>query len=50
MNWSNQERIIEVPLMGCGSTVNVKSMKTVEEKMPKEFFEWLGVGCFDGLR
>jgi len=41
MDWSKQEQVIEVPLMGCGSTVNIKLMATVEENMPKEFFEWL---------
>lgn len=44
MNWSSQEQVIEVPLMGCGSTVNVKPMATVEVQMPKEFFEWLRNG------
>jgi len=44
MNWSSQEQVINVPLMGCSSTVNVKSMAAVEEQMPKEFFEWLRNG------
>jgi len=42
MNWSDQERIIEVPLMGCSDTVNIKTMDVIEEQMPEEFFEWLG--------
>jgi hypothetical protein len=41
MNWSNQDQIIEVPLMGANSTVDIKSMSQVEEQMPKEFFKWL---------
>lgn len=41
MDWSNQEEIIEVPLMGCNSTVDVKSIESVENAMPKEFYEWL---------
>jgi len=41
MNWSDQQKTIEVPLMGCFSTVNIKSMEKVEEQMPEEFFEWL---------
>ncbi|AOW76245.1 hypothetical protein A3Q34_04860 [Colwellia sp. PAMC 20917] len=43
MNWSNQKNIIEVPLMGCNSTVDIKSIEVVEEEMPKVFFEWLKV-------
>lgn len=42
MNWSDQSQIIEVPLMGCNSTVDIKSMDTVEGEMPDEFFAWLG--------
>jgi len=41
MAWSDQERIIEVPLMGCTYTVNVKAMEAIEDQMPEEFFEWL---------
>jgi len=43
MKWSQQSLIIEVPLMACNSTVDIKSMEQVEEQMPKDFFEWLGV-------
>lgn len=42
MNWSNQSDVIEVPLMGCNYTVDIKSMETVEQEMPNEFFAWLG--------
>lgn len=41
MNWSSQEAILEVPLMGCNSTVDVRSMDQVTEAMPEEFFDWL---------
>lgn len=41
MDWSKQDEIIEVPLMGCNSTVDIKSMPTVEASMPSEFFSWL---------
>lgn len=41
MNWSDQLEAIEVPLMSCNSTVNIKPMETVEDQMPEEFFEWL---------
>lgn len=43
MDWSKQEDIIEVPLMACNSTVDVKSIDSVNDVMPEEFFEWLGV-------
>jgi len=42
MNWSKQNEVIEVPLMACNSTVDIKSMEQVEAQMPKEFFGWLG--------
>ena len=41
MDWSDQENIIEVPLMGCNSTVDIKSIEAVENEMPEEFYEWL---------
>lgn len=42
MDWSDQEQVIEVPLMGCNSTVDVKSIEQVNDEMPEEFYEWLG--------
>jgi hypothetical protein len=42
MNWAAQQRIIEVPLMGCNSTVDVRSIEQVETQMPPEFYGWLG--------
>ena len=41
MNWSSQDSVIEVPLMGAGSTVNVKSIEQVEAEMPADFYRWL---------
>jgi hypothetical protein len=41
MNWSAQDQVIEVPLIGCQSTVNLRSMESVEAAMPEEFFDWL---------
>lgn len=41
MDWSTQDSILEVPLMGCNSTVDVRSMDQVAEAMPQEFFDWL---------
>lgn len=44
MNWSCQDQIIEVPLMGCNSTVNIKTIEQVEAEMLTEFYSWLGYG------
>lgn len=41
MDWSNQEQVIEVPLMACNSTVDIRSIEAVEDEMPGEFYEWL---------
>ena len=41
MDWSKQERVIEVPMMGSFATVNIRMMEQVEKEMPSEFFEWL---------
>jgi hypothetical protein len=41
MNWSTQDQIIEVPLMGCNSTVDVRTIEQVEAEMPVDFFSWL---------
>lgn len=42
MDWAAQEEVLEVPLMGCNSTIDVRSIEAVEEQMPEEFFAWLG--------
>ena len=41
MDWAPQDEIIEVPLMGCNSTVDIKTRDTVDSYMPTEFYEWL---------
>jgi len=41
MDWSAQDQIIEVPLMGCNSTVDVRTIERIEAEMPIEFFSWL---------
>ena len=43
MAGSSQHEVIEVPLMGCNSTVDIKTMETVEEEMPVLFWQWLNV-------
>jgi hypothetical protein len=43
MNWSSQNGIIEVPLMGCNSTVDIRTIERVEDEMPEDFYQWLDV-------
>ncbi len=43
MKWEEQQEVIEVPLMACNSTVDIKSIKQVEEAMTDSFWQWLGV-------
>lgn len=42
MKWSDQTNVIEVPLMACNSTVDIKSMEIVEKEMQSDFFAWVG--------
>ena len=42
MNWSDQQEVIEVPLMACNATVDFRDIDAVEKTMPQEFFTWLG--------
>jgi hypothetical protein len=42
MDWSQQQTVIEVPLMGCNSTVDIRTTEQVESQMPPEFFDCLG--------
>ncbi len=44
MDWSEQEEVIEVPLMACNSTVDVKTVEVVRDEMPEEFYSWLEIG------
>lgn len=41
MDWSAQDQIIEVPLLACNSTVDLRTIERVEAEMPIEFFNWL---------
>lgn len=41
MEWHPNQAIIEVPLMGCNSTVNLKKTSAVLKAMPPEFHRWL---------
>lgn len=40
VDWSSQDEVIEVPLMGCNSTVDIKNIEVVESEMPEEFYRW----------
>lgn len=44
VDWIVPDEFLIVPLMGCNSTVNARSIEMVEERMPQEFWEWLKVG------
>lgn len=50
MKWSIQDEILEVPLMGCDSTVNLRSMEAVEADMQPRFFKWLDLGSEDQFK
>jgi len=41
MDWADQEEIIEVPLMGANSTVDIRTIEAVEDVMPEKFYKWL---------
>lgn len=42
VQWSNQTEVIEVPLMGCNTTVDVRSLETLRtQNIPELFFDWL---------
>ncbi len=41
MIWSAQDEVIEVPLMSCNSTVEIRLIEDVEDAMPNEFYKWL---------
>ena len=43
MAWASQDEVIEVPLLWCNSTVEIRSIEDVEDGMPQEFFDWLAV-------
>jgi hypothetical protein len=45
MAWSKQDSVIEVPLMGCNSTVDVRTIEQVADQMPEDFYDWLGEGA-----
>lgn len=41
MDWGDQDDVVEVPLMGCNATVDVRSVEQVEAEMPEKFYDWL---------
>jgi len=43
VDWSKQDKEIEVPLIGANGTIDVRSELTVSKNMPPEFFDWLKV-------
>jgi hypothetical protein len=45
VDWSSQEQVIEVPLMGCNATIDIRDSDKVRAEMPAKFFEWLNHGA-----
>ena len=41
VDWTVPEEFLIVPLLGCNSTVNVRTREDLEDSMPLEFWEWL---------
>lgn len=41
MLWSTQADEIEVPLMACNDTVNIRELERVDKAMPDEFWRWI---------
>jgi len=41
VKWNTQSEEILVPLMGCNSNINMKTLERVEKTMDKEFWIWL---------
>ncbi len=41
MDWSSQDEVIDVPLMACVSTVDIRSIERVNSVMPEEFYKWI---------
>ena len=41
VDWSKQDQVIEVPLMGCNSTVDIRAIEVVQQEMPNEFYLWI---------
>lgn len=44
VDWVRPAAEIEVPLMGCNSTVDVRSIEVVESSMSAEFWDWMRSG------
>ncbi len=45
VDWSSQEQVIEVPLLGCNATIDIRDIDKVRAEMPDAFFEWLNQGA-----
>lgn len=41
MQWLHRNDEIVTPLLGCNSTVDVRSISAVENEMPQDFWNWL---------
>jgi hypothetical protein len=43
MTWAEQDAVIEVPLLGRNSTVDIRSIAQVDAEMPDYLYTWLNV-------
>jgi hypothetical protein len=41
VDWNNQSQEILVPIMGCNSNINMKTLERVKKVMGEEFWAWL---------
>ena len=41
VNWNDQSKEILVPLMGCNSNINMKTLERVSKAMDKIFWDWI---------
>lgn len=41
VDWCQSDQVIEVPLMGANSTVDIRGIATVEKEMPEQFWSWI---------
>ena len=44
VDWRVPKEFLIVPLMGCNSTVNPRSIENVEREMHEDFWAWLKEG------
>ena len=41
VNWNDQSKEILVPLIGCNSNINMKTLERIKKTMDKVFWDWI---------